>query len=90
MTIEPTECLRVEGVVIPLDQVPGHLRVRYEDAQRAVAVTKAGPKRNQAKADLNKIAHEILADRLPHLALKASPRAYGARGFFEALANRTA
>ena len=86
---EVQECIRVGEVVIPLDQVSGHLRVRYEAAQREVA-TKNGVARNMAKAALNDVAREILAAHVPHLALKASPRSYGSRGFFEALARRTA
>jgi hypothetical protein len=82
-----SECVRVEGITIPLDQVSHQLRRAYEMAQHEAA-TKTGPQRNVAKAAVARIAKEILNDALPHLALKHSPRSFGARGFFEAINKR--
>ena len=75
----------MEGITIPLDQVSHQLRRTYEMAQHEAA-TKTGPQ--LAKAAVARIAKEILHEALPHLALKHSPRSYGARAFFEALAKR--
>lgn len=81
--------LRVDGIDILLDTVSHDLRRAYESAALAVSMAKASPARNAMKAELNRIAKAILAEALPTLALKASPRSYGARGFFTALAQRT-
>jgi hypothetical protein len=67
--------------------VSHQLRRTYEMAQHEAA-TKTGPQRNVAKAAVARIAKEILHEALPHLALKHSPRSYGGRAFFEALAKR--
>ena len=48
------------------------------------AATMVGPRKNVANAAVAKFAKEILQEALPHLALKHSPRSFGARGFFEA------
>lgn len=82
------ECLRIEGLVIPLDQVSGNLRLAYEQAQRAVK-TSSGPQRNVNKAAVTKIAQQILAEYLPKLCLKHNPRSFGAAGYFEAMAKRS-
>jgi hypothetical protein len=52
------------------------------------AATKTGPQGNVAKAAVVRIAKEILNEALLHLALKHSPRSFGARGFFEAINKR--
>jgi hypothetical protein len=83
MTIEPRECLRVEGIVVPLDEAPGHLRTAYEQAQLAVKSAPLGPARNKCKAEVNRIAKEILVAWIPKAALKNSRRGHGAAGFFE-------
>ncbi len=87
MIDEPKECIRIENITVPLDEVSGHLRLAYEKAQLTVATT-SGPQRNVAKAAVTKIAQEILASYLPRLCLKHSPRAFGARGYFETVNKR--
>jgi hypothetical protein len=50
------------------------------------AATMIGPHKNVAKAAVARFAKEQEAS--PHLALKHSPRSFGARGFFEAINKR--
>jgi hypothetical protein len=52
------------------------------------AATMIGPHKNVAKAAVARFAKEILQEASPHLALKHSPRSFGARGFFEAINKR--
>lgn len=83
------EVVRIDGIDVLLDDVRYDLRRDYESAHRAVE-TRTGVAKNQAKAEVTRLAKQILQEALPGLALKHSPRSYGSRGFFQALARRTA
>lgn len=82
--------VHINSFAIPLNRVSGPLQEAYAKAERDVASLPAGPQRNVAKAALNLATKNILIEQTPHLLLKASPRSYGAKGFFEALARRSA
>jgi hypothetical protein len=73
----------------PLSAVSGTLSRGYELAAHEVANAPAGPMQNVAKAKMTELATQILREAAGNLALKISPRSYGARGFYEAY-NRTA
>jgi len=89
MSDAPTEMIRIDGIDIALTTVPSNLRRQYEHAQLILGSTPANsPQRNAAKSYVNKVAAEVLVAMAPTLALKASPRSYGARGMFTALAAR--
>jgi hypothetical protein len=80
--------IHIDNFAIPLERVSIDLQNRYLDAERAVACAPAGPPKNMAKSRLNEVTREILIEQTPFLMLKASPRAHGAAGFFEATRNR--
>jgi hypothetical protein len=80
--------IRIDNFAIPLDRVSIPLQEKYLAAQRDVETKPAGPLKNAAKAELNKITRDILIEQTPHLTLKASPKAHGARGFFEMINKR--
>jgi hypothetical protein len=80
--------IHIDSFAIPLERVSIPLQQQYADAERAVKCAPAGPIRNKAKAELNKVTSAILVEQTPHLTLKASPKAFGARGFFEMVNKR--
>jgi hypothetical protein len=82
--------IHIDSFAIPLERVSIPLQERYRQAELAVAAAPAGPMKNKAKAELNKVTRDILLEQTPHLTLKASPKAHGARGFFEMLNKRVA
>jgi hypothetical protein len=89
MSDDAIEMIRIDSVDIALQTVPSDLRRKYEHAALILGSTPAvSPQRNAAKAYVNQIAKEILVAMAPTLALKASPRSYGAQGFFSALQRR--
>jgi hypothetical protein len=88
-TNDAAEYIRIDNVDICLATVPSDLRRQYEHATLIVTSTPANsPQRNLAKSHLNKVAAAVLVAMAPTLALKASPRSYGAAGFFQAMNRR--
>ena len=80
--------IHIDSFAIPLERVSIPLQEKYLAARRDVESAPAGPPRNLAKSKLNEVTREVLIEQTPFLMIKASPRAHGAAGFFEATRNR--
>jgi hypothetical protein len=61
----------VNGVIIDLSDVSHELRRQYHTASRAVG------RSDKARAELNAVGEKILAERMPHLAVKHAPAVRG-------------
>ena len=80
--------ISIDSFTIPLERVSIQLQQKYAEAELAVKSAPVGPIRNKAKAELNKVTSSILVEQTPFLTLKASPKAFGAAGFYEATRKR--
>lgn len=65
------ECVQIRGVTINLSDVSHELRRQYHSASAAVG------RSDKAKAKLSAVGEAILAEQLPHLALKYAPKIRG-------------
>jgi hypothetical protein len=77
------ECVSIRGVVINLSDVSHDLRRQYHAASAAVG------RSDKAKARLNDVGEAILAEQMPHLAIKHATSARGTRGVIEHLQKRS-
>jgi hypothetical protein len=82
-TDDVIECVQIRGVTIDLADVSHELRRKYHAASAAAGRNAA------AKAKLNEVGEAILAEQMPHLALKHAPAAYGTRGVIGQLQKRS-
>jgi hypothetical protein len=65
------EMVVVRGIQIPLDEVSHSLRQRWHAASRKAT------RHARSQDELNAIGEAMLAERLPHMALKLAPRFSG-------------
>jgi hypothetical protein len=65
------ECISVNGIVIDLRDVSHDLRRQYHAASRCVG------HHDKARAELQQVGEQILAEQLPRLAIKYAPRVTG-------------
>lgn len=76
------ECVSINGVIINLSDVSPGLQHEYHSASRAVG------RHDKAKSQLAAVGEKILAEQMPHLAVKHAPAVRGDRAVMARLAKR--